>query len=701
MKILVLLGVLTMANAAEETRPLLAIPQLTMCTVDGDAGEWGDAGLRIGAFSEDGAAQVDPSLVTAAARLAWTTNGLAVLVDLRSTVPWVESASVRSGFDNDSVELFLRRGSAWRELVQLVIAPGMAPDQAEPRHFVWDYRGPLAEWKDAPLTMQVARRRVEGGCTIEALIPWAALRFAAMPKAECEFRININKRLPVIGRRQLVWRGAGGEDFHRLSLADHAAPAVDTAAWAVADAHGLAVSVLAPIATVGQRFSLRRGDNELASGLMQAGRDRAEGWLALPYVVADGTTLRILVGDRVVGVDSPKHPRESLRDRIRAAAFSNRRWIAEDPVRDRLVPRVPAVFRGPDLPQALSADPAMAVVAGIEAVTTTWFAADFSPVTKAERPGRYGAVISVRLEGGEKLELRQTCWVMAPGENRASGSSIAAALGLSASAAGDRDFSALLGTASLAGLRTRADAAALLAGLSEAPAGEKPMAEARDRAWWHGLRTTLGTQTRYEYFRLTPQGYDADPSIRWPAIIYLHGSGGRFPSDYTPFAKRNAHADLHGWAEGNPQPFVIYSLASYGAWEPPAVLDTVERILAADRIDPDRLIVMGFSMGGIGTWDCAVDYPERWAAAVPLGGRGYRVAEVERVKALPMWVFNGDQDNSTTLEDAQNVVGALQAVHGKVTFTVLPGADHGATQNGAFTTPGLWEWLAAQKRAQR
>ena len=161
------------------------------------------------------------------------------------------------------------------------------------------------------------------------------------------------------------------------------------------------------------------------------------------------------------------------------------------------------------------------------------------------------------------------------------------------------------------------------------------------------------------------------------------------------------YADLQGWAEGNPQPFVIYSLASYGAWEPPAVLDTVNRILASDRIDPDRLIVMGFSMGGIGTWDCAVDYPERWAAAVPLGGRGYRAAEVERVKGLPMWVFNGDVDNSTTLEDAQKVVSALQAVQGTVTFTVLPGADHGATQNGAFTTPGLWEWLAAQKRAPR
>jgi pimeloyl-ACP methyl ester carboxylesterase len=687
-----------MTDAAAEIRPALALPKLPALAVGGSAAGWGDAGLRITAFAEDAAVPVDPALLRGSARLGWTDEGLAVLVELRSAVPWVESAEVRTAFEDDSIELFLRRGSAWRELVQPVIAPGLAPGQPEPRCHVWDYRGPPADWRDAPLTVRMARTRIDGGCVLEVLVPWSGLRFAAMPGAECEFRLNLNKRLPGLGRRQLVWRGSGGEQFHRLVLGDRAEAPVDTAAWAQADENGLTAAVVAPASSGGRRFSLHRDGAELASGLLRAVHGRAEGWLALPPDAADGSAVEIRLAGRVVGSDRPAHPREALRDRLRTAAHLSRRWHGEDPVRERLVPRVPAVFRGPELPQAASPDASLAALAGITAVETRWFDAAFAPVSSAARPGRHGAVIIVRL-GDEVLELRRTCWVMAPGDDGASGAAIAASLGLSASAAGDRASAALLGEAGLEGLRHRCDAAVLLAGLADARAGEAPRAEARDRAWWHALRTALGTQTRYGHFRLLPKGYDADPARRWPAILYLHGSGGRFPSDYTPVARRVPGGDLHGWAAGRGDlPFVIYSLQACGPWEPPAIIDSLERILAEDRVDPGRVIVMGFSMGGIGAWDCAVDHPGRWAAAVPLGGRAYRTAEVAQIGALPVWAFNGDSDGSTTLADAQRVTHALAAAGGDVRLTVLPGVDHGGTQAAAFSTPGLWEWLEARRR---
>ena len=60
------------------------------------------------------------------------------------------------------------------------------------------------------------------------------------------------------------------------------------------------------------------------------------------------------------------------------------------------------------------------------------------------------------------------------------------------------------------------------------------------------------------------------------------------------------------------------------------------------------------------------------------------------------WIMTqtGPSTYTSSLSDAAG------AVKGDVRLTVLPGVDHGGTQNGAFTTPGLWEWLAAQRRRQ-
>jgi len=108
---------------------------------------------------------------------------------------------------------------------------------------------------------------------------------------------------------------------------------------------------------------------------------------------------------------------------------------------------------------------------------------------------------------------------------------------------------------------------------------------------------------------------------------------------------------------------------------------------------------MGFSMGGIGAWECAIDYPEWFAAAVPIAGAGDRAFDCSTLAGrVPVWVFNGDADTVTRLVDAERSVAALKAAGGDVRLTVFKGADHGASQNGTFNTAELWDWLQAQRR---
>jgi predicted peptidase len=49
-------------------------------------------------------------------------------------------------------------------------------------------------------------------------------------------------------------------------------------------------------------------------------------------------------------------------------------------------------------------------------------------------------------------------------------------------------------------------------------------------------------------------------------------------------------------------------------------------------------------MGGYGTWELAVKYPDKFAAIVPICGGGNPVL-VNRIGHIPIWVFHGAKDN--------------------------------------------------------
>ncbi|HEY0009944.1 MAG TPA: hypothetical protein VGB55_14550, partial [Tepidisphaeraceae bacterium] len=65
---------------------------------------------------------------------------------------------------------------------------------------------------------------------------------------------------------------------------------------------------------------------------------------------------------------------------------------------------------------------------------------------------------------------------------------------------------------------------------------------------------------------------------------------------------------------------------------------------------------------------------------------------------VPVWVFNGEFDPTTTCEEAALMVEALRRAGGKPQFTILPGMSHGDSQDAAYRFPGLFEWMLAQRR---
>ena len=114
------------------------------------------------------------------------------------------------------------------------------------------------------------------------------------------------------------------------------------------------------------------------------------------------------------------------------------------------------------------------------------------------------------------------------------------------------------------------------------------------------------------------------------------------------------------------------------------------------QIDKDRIYIIGLSMGGMGTYDMIIRFPELFAAAIPICGtvNPSRLADVQGVKFR---IFHGDADNVVTVEGSRAAYKALKAAGVDVEYIEFPGCDHGSW-NPAFNYPGFMDWLFSQKK---
>ena len=114
------------------------------------------------------------------------------------------------------------------------------------------------------------------------------------------------------------------------------------------------------------------------------------------------------------------------------------------------------------------------------------------------------------------------------------------------------------------------------------------------------------------------------------------------------------------------------------------------------KVDLDRIYVVGFSMGGYGTWDLIVRHPGRFAAAVPVCGAG-DPSKAEGIKDLPVWAFHGDKDGAVPVSGSREMVAALKKAGGEPKFTEFPGVGHNAW-TPAWRNPELVAWLFDKTR---
>jgi len=105
-------------------------------------------------------------------------------------------------------------------------------------------------------------------------------------------------------------------------------------------------------------------------------------------------------------------------------------------------------------------------------------------------------------------------------------------------------------------------------------------------------------------------------------------------------------------------------------------------------------------MGGYGAWHLAVDYPDLFAAVVPIcGGMAHDSGIPEQIKVLkdvPIWIFHGEKDEAVPVKNSKELYDALKKIGGNVKLTIYPELGHDSWTT-TYDNPNLYKWLLKQK----
>jgi predicted peptidase len=219
----------------------------------------------------------------------------------------------------------------------------------------------------------------------------------------------------------------------------------------------------------------------------------------------------------------------------------------------------------------------------------------------------------------------------------------------------------------------------------------------------HRFEKTIEKRLATNYLLYLPASYGMDDR-RWPLLVYLHGGGGSGTeidrlARYPLVERLEREVDF---------PFVVVSpqcppgrLTGHGpmgeTWSEHAELvdRLIEELLGTYRLDPDRVVLVGHSMGGYGAWYLAHRYPERFAAVAPMSAPGV-TWWTYRAKETPFWVFHGEDDQVVPIAESEAMIEAVKEIGGSVRFTRYLGNGHAIRQ--PFEEDELFDWLLEQRR---
>ncbi|MBR1546720.1 MAG: prolyl oligopeptidase family serine peptidase [Prevotella sp.] len=193
----------------------------------------------------------------------------------------------------------------------------------------------------------------------------------------------------------------------------------------------------------------------------------------------------------------------------------------------------------------------------------------------------------------------------------------------------------------------------------------------------------------YPFWVYTPKDYRQYQQTT-PLIIFLHGASLRG----TDLNKVLRYGPLDAVKMGLDIPAIIVAPQNpKGHWDVRKLNDILEWMRKNYVFNPQRVYVLGMSLGGYGTLDFAGTYPDKIAAAIALCG-GSTLRNYQGLGQLPLWIIHGTADKAVKIEESQKVVDGMRKIGAdeRLRYEWIQGASHGDLARYFYLTD-TYDWL--------
>jgi pimeloyl-ACP methyl ester carboxylesterase len=224
------------------------------------------------------------------------------------------------------------------------------------------------------------------------------------------------------------------------------------------------------------------------------------------------------------------------------------------------------------------------------------------------------------------------------------------------------------------------------------------------------------------FWQYTPTDYNANPNKKYPLIIFLHGIGERgngttdLPSllGYGPSGAINSGSNMTFTFAGKTETFLVLTPQldpKYGWWPNFYADEMIAYATKNLRIDPNRIILTGLSLGGGGTWAWAgasLANAQKLAAIGVSCGTCQNLDFCNIAKAnLPTWAFHAQDDGTVGVGCTTSQIQAINNCNPAVKpyMTIWPSGQHWIwgrvySTDYSYQNPNIWEWFMAQDKSK-
>ncbi len=193
--------------------------------------------------------------------------------------------------------------------------------------------------------------------------------------------------------------------------------------------------------------------------------------------------------------------------------------------------------------------------------------------------------------------------------------------------------------------------------------------------------------------------YQPESDTALPLVLWNHGAGETY---YNISGKNNEGMPLLanmggvGWLQDKYPSYVLVPQRGTGTnYSQAKTIALIDSLVAAGKVDPNRVYVAGCSAGGGETLTYLANYPTYFAASVPVcPAGGTNAANLAKHKDVPMWFFHSADDASVNVSNTRQKMAILEPLNPlDLKYTEVPNMPYTDPDGTTGLYQGHWSWI--------